>query len=183
MFSMTPKTRNFDRNAPFWAPRRIFPALPGAARYALASYIHGAKHSPFLTFCSWPEAGSRGGAEHKWFSGTFRKLWCIQCWFWKVGLVSSIQFGSGFRFVLPHPKSVEYLSVPSHILIFLWFRMLENLKKSEFRKFWNWWYFQPCSCRQFPYGMKISKILGAKIDVLHDPENSKFWSERPILST
>ena len=30
---------------------------------------------------------------------------------------------------------------------------------------------------------EISKILGAKIDVLHDTENSKFPPERSILST
>ena len=37
MFSMTPGIRNFDRNVRFRAPRRIFPALPDAARHALAS--------------------------------------------------------------------------------------------------------------------------------------------------
>ena len=79
MFCMTPKTRNFGRKGRFRAPRCIFPALPGAARYALASLSHGAKHSPLLKILVWPKVGSRGSATDPYFFGIQHQIWSSNC--------------------------------------------------------------------------------------------------------
>ena len=93
MFCMTPKTRNFGRRGRFEHLGVFFRPCRGPLA-TRSRHIYMVRSTLlFWNFAGWPEAGSRGGAEHKWFSGTFRKFGCMKWWFWRVGLDSAFQFG------------------------------------------------------------------------------------------
>ena len=92
---------------------------------------------------------------------------------------TKIVFGRGGGSTLNFSKSVNSFCKPVFFYRFLGSRLSIGGVKSqnEFEtKALTW------TKHRF-HDTEISKILGAKIDVLHDTENSIFWPERSILST
>ena len=108
---------------------RIFPALPGAARYALASH---------LTWCealssaenSGPAEGSiHGGGQTKRFFGTQSKIWFIIWMLQEMGLKTDEAGTSSFILVKEILEFVGvYFRPGGHMYIYSWCknRMLQK---------------------------------------------------------